>query len=152
MSSSSDSKNSSTSYKPFAISNYSNNDDELYSARLSSIDEEIIKTTSLLQLKEKLFNLPHNAKSSLVYAQQVTDIVNDDHLLGFLYVENYNVDVSVQFFLDGRIEHVCCVESFYCNCKSNVYFLCLSVLLKSQHIACTNEIVTILEYSTQGIW
>ena len=94
MSSSSD-NNSSTSYKPFAISNYNNNDDELYSTRLSAIDEEIIKRTTLLQLKEKLFNLPHNAKSSLVYAQQVTDIVNDDHLLGFLYVENYNVDVSV---------------------------------------------------------
>ena len=93
--------NSSTSYKPFAISNYANNDDDqLYSTRLSAIDEEIIKTTSLLQLKEKLFNLPHTAKSSLVYAQQVTDIVNDDHLLGFLYVENYNVDVSR---LDGRI-------------------------------------------------
>ena len=54
-----------------------------------------------MQLKEKLFNLPHTAKSSLVYAQQVTDIVNDDHLLGFLYVENYNVDVSV--VLDGRV-------------------------------------------------
>ena len=88
--------NNNTSYKPFAISNYANNeDDQLYSTRLSAIDEEIIKTTTLLQLKEKLFNLPHGLKSSLVYAQQVTDIVNDDHLLGFLYVENYNVDVSL---------------------------------------------------------
>ena len=75
--------------------NFNNNDDDVYSRQLSAIDEEIIKRTTLLQLKEKLFNLPHNAKSSLVYAQQVTDIVNDDHLLGFLYVENYNVDVSV---------------------------------------------------------
>ena len=95
MSSSSD-NNSSTSYKPFAQSNYpNNNDDEVYNRSLSAIDEEIIRRTTLLQLKEKLFNLPHNAKSSLVYAQQVTDIVNDDHLLGFLYVENYNVDVSL---------------------------------------------------------
>ena len=87
--------NNNTSYKPFAQSNYNNNEDDVYSRQLSAIDEEIIKRTTLLQLKEKLFNLPHNAKSSLVYAQQVTDIVNDDHLLGFLYVENYNVDVSV---------------------------------------------------------
>lgn len=95
--------NSSTSYKPFAQSNYVNNDDEVYnnSVRLSAIEEEIIKTTSLLQLKEMLFNVPHTVKSSLVYAQQVTDIVNDDHLLGFLYVENYNVDVSC--FTDGRV-------------------------------------------------
>ena len=91
----SNNNNNSTSYKPFAQSSYNNNEDEIYSRQLSAIDEEIIKRTTLLQLKEKLFNLPHNAKSSLVYAQQVTDIVNDDHLLGFLYVENYNVDVSV---------------------------------------------------------
>jgi len=87
--------NNNTSYKPFAKSNVDveNNNDEI--PTLSAIDEESIKRTSLLQLKEKLFNLPHNAKSTLVYAQVVTDIVNDDHLLGFLYVENYNVDVSI---------------------------------------------------------
>lgn len=97
-SSSADNTYNNTSYKPFAQSNYANNnEDEVYSIRrqLSEIDEEIIKRTTLLQLKEKLFNLPHVAKSSLVYAQQVTDIVNDDHLLGFLYVENYNVDLAL---------------------------------------------------------
>ena len=104
-SSSADNNYNNTSYKPFAQSNYANNsEDEVYSIRrqLSAIDEEIIKRTTLLQLKEKLFNLPHVAKSSLVYAQQVTDIVDDDHLLGFLYVENYNVDVS-RFYTDGRV-------------------------------------------------
>ena len=87
--------NNNTSYKPFALSNYNNNDDEIYNRQLSAIDEEIIKRTTLLQLKEKLANVPHADKSTLVYAQVVTDIVNDDHFLGFLYVENYNVDVSV---------------------------------------------------------
>ena len=144
MSSSSDNNNSSsTSYKPFAISNYSNNDDELFSSRLSAIDEEIIKTTSLLQLKEKLFNLPHNAKSSLVYAQQVTDIVNDDHLLGFLYVENYNVDVSC-VVLD---ECAMCRKSI-CNCKSylpHIDFVYVSLL--PPNTACTNEAAAILEYT-----
>lgn len=87
--------NNNTSYKPFAKSNVDveNNNDEI--PTLSAIDEESIKRTSLLQLKEKLANVPHADKSTLVYAQVVTDIVNDDHLLGFLYVENYNVDVSV---------------------------------------------------------
>ena len=86
--------NNNTSYKPFAKSNVDiDNNNEV--STLSAIDEEIIKRTTLLQLKEKLFNLPHGLKSSLVYAQQVTDIVDDDHLLGFLYVENYNVDVSL---------------------------------------------------------
>ena len=150
MSSSSDSKNSSTSYKPFAQSNYANNnEDEVYSIRrqLSAIDEEIIRRTTLLQLKEKLFNLPHVAKSSLVYAQQVTDIVDDDHLLGFLYVENYNVDVS-RFYTDGRV--MC--RKFLLQLQILYHiFLCL---LKPQlhYTACVNEVATILAYSTQGIW
>jgi len=117
MSTPSNNNNNNTSYKPFAQSNYNNIDDELYSARLSAIDEEIIKRTTLLQLKEKLFNLHHAAKSSLVYAQQVTDIVNDDHLLGFLNVENYNVDVS-------RVCVVC--RKFLLQLQNLMYiFLCL---------------------------
>lgn len=114
MSSSSD-NNSSTSYKPFAQSNYpNNNDDEVYNRSLSAIDEEIIRRTTLLQLKEKLFNLPHNAKSSLVYAQQVTDFIDNDHLLGFLYAEHFNVDVSIvyMFVCRGSVK-VCTV--FYDN-------------------------------------
>jgi len=93
-----------TSYKPFAQTNYVDEDNNKIRS-LSSIDEEIIKTTALLQLKEKLFNVSPTVKSSLVYAQQVTDIINNDHLLGFLYVENYNVDVStsVDIGLDGKV-------------------------------------------------
>ena len=149
MSSSSDSKNSSTSYKPFAQSNYANNNDDVYRRQLSAIDEEIFKRTTLLQLKEKLFCLSHSAKSSLVYAQQVTDIVNDDHLLGFLYVENYDVDVSVSFRRMG----------VYMMCKkiyiaiANLISYIFQCLLKPQHIiACTYKVATILAYSTQGIW
>ena len=92
-----------TSYKPFAQTNYVE-DNKILS--LSSIDKEIIKTTALLQLKVKLSNVSSAVKSSLVYAQQVTDIVNDDHLLGFLYVENYDVDVSSLWIgLNGKCLH-----------------------------------------------
>jgi hypothetical protein len=148
-SSSADNTYNNTSYKPFAQSNYANNnEDEVCSIRrqLSAIDEEIIKRTTLLQLKERLFNLPHVAKSSLVYAQQVTDIVDDDHLLGFLYVENYNVDVSVSFRRGGTCK-MC--RQFLLQLQILYIFQCL---LKPQHIACTNEVATILAYSTQGIW
>ena len=87
-----------TSYKPFAQQNNhldttntttTSNNDQI---NLSSLEQ---KVTALLQLKQKLLNVPPEEKSSLVYAQQVsTDLVNDDHLLGFLYVEDFNVDVS----------------------------------------------------------
>ena len=85
--------NNITSYKPFAQTNYVDEDNNNIHS-LSAIDEEIIKTTALLQLQVKLSNVSDTVKSSLVYAQQVTDIINNDHLLGFLYVENYDVDVS----------------------------------------------------------
>jgi len=95
-----------TSYKPFAQQNIhvettstitsTTNNDQI---NLSSLEQ---KVTALLQLKEKLLNVPPEDKSSLVYAQQVSnDLVNDDHLLGFLYVEDFNVDVS---YLFGNIE------------------------------------------------
>ena len=89
-----------TSYKPFAQQNIhvettstitsTTNNDQI---NLSSLEQ---KVTALLRLKEKLLNVPPEDKSSLVYAQQVSnDLVNDDHLLGFLYVEDFNVDVSL---------------------------------------------------------
>ena len=94
------------SYKPFAKTNYVDEDNNKIHS-LSAIDEEIIKTTALLQLKVKLSNVSSAVKSSLVYAQQVTDIVDDEHLLGFLHVENYDVDVStsVHFGLNGKCLH-----------------------------------------------
>jgi hypothetical protein len=137
----SDNTNTNTSYKPFAQSNYNNNEDEVYSRSLSEINEEIIRRTTLLQLKEKLFDLPHNAQSSLVYAQQVTDIVDDDHLLGFLYVENYNVDVSVSF---RRACVVGCIGSFY-YCNSLIITHCFIYCPTIIYTACTNKIATILE-------
>ena len=59
MSSSSDSKNSSTSYKPFAQSNYANNNDDVYRRQLSAIDEEIFKRTTLLQLIKRSYFVYH---------------------------------------------------------------------------------------------
>ena len=123
--------NNNTSYKPFAKSNVDiDNNNEV--STLSAIDEEIIKRTTLLQLKEKLFNLPHTAKSTLVYAQAVTDIVNDDHLLGFLYVENYNVDVSVILYT------YMCRESFYLQMKPpNSQHIDFMSIARPQYTACT---------------
>ena len=92
-----------TSYKPFAQQNIhvdtnsttSTNTTHNDQIKLSSLEQ---KVTALLQLKEKLNNVPPEDKSSLVYAQQISnDLVNDDHLLGFLYVEDFNVDVSCSF-------------------------------------------------------
>ena len=83
----------STSFKPFAkeSSNHKDdNDDDMdipFSAQFIQV--------SLQQLKDKLANVEHDIKSSLVYAQQVTSFVNDDHLLGFLYAENFDIDVSI---------------------------------------------------------
>ena len=51
---------------------------------------------ALQQLREKLDATPPEVKSSLVYAQQVSaDLVDDEHLVGFLYAEKFDVDVSV---------------------------------------------------------
>jgi len=83
----------STSCKPFATTTTTTNDDIDQSILATSQYEE---TTALQQLKQKLESTPPDAKSSLMHAQKVTDIINDDHLLGFLYAENFNVDVSLQ--------------------------------------------------------
>jgi len=85
----------STSFKPFAkqlpieeVNNY-----EIDIPAPADIKTE---ETALQQLKEKLDSIPHEMKSSLVYAQQVKgELVNDDHLLRFLYVEKFDIDVSV---------------------------------------------------------
>ena len=90
-----DNNYTSTSCKPFAtttttISIHDNNDINRSIQGNSQYEE----TVALQQLKQKLENTPNDAKSSLVHAQKVTNIINDDHLLGFIYAENFNVDVS----------------------------------------------------------
>jgi len=85
----------STYSKPFAQPNIDDDYND-YNIRKSTEEEE----TALQHLKEKLDATPLEPKSSLVYAKQVNaDLVNDDHLLLFLYAEGFNVDVSL-----------------YCNC------------------------------------
>ena len=84
----------STSYKPFAKqlpADDVNNDDDMdiqFSAQFIEV--------SLKQLKDKLANVEHKSKSSLVYAQQTTSFINDEHLLGFLYAEKFDIDVSLE--------------------------------------------------------
>ena len=89
----------STSFKPFATSSQvddrSDDDDNDMDIPLPVQFVGV----SLQQLKEKLASIPYDMKSSFVYAQQLgTDLVNDNHLLGFLYVEKFNIDVSSTVF------------------------------------------------------
>jgi len=59
--------------------------DDCYNIRKSTEEEGV----ALLD------ETPLESKSSLVYAKQVNaDLVNDDHLLLFLYAEGFNVDES----------------------------------------------------------
>ena len=86
----------STSCKQFATTTTTTNVDIDHSILATSQYEE---TAALQQLKQKLESVPADSKSSLLHAQKVTDIINDDHLLGFLYAENFNVDVSYKYTL-----------------------------------------------------
>lgn len=55
-----------------------------------------IETAALRALKEELSNIPHDEKSALVHVQRIQpDLVDDDHLVSFLRVEKFDVDVSV---------------------------------------------------------
>jgi len=109
--------------KPFAQPNIDDEDyEDCYNIRKSTSEE----VTTLQQLKEKLDATPLESKSSLVYAQQVNvDLVNDDHLLLFLYAEGFNVDVSV----------------YCCNC--------LPVQSYTSDPACIGNIFTFYSYVKQ---
>ena len=84
-----------TSVKPFAKADYK---DEQEDNNNNVVDKSLLvnnEQTALSQLKDKLANVPRDEKVSLVYAQQVDkNLVTDDHLLGFIHVENFNIDVS----------------------------------------------------------
>ena len=88
-----------TSFKPFAkqLPTEQVNNENYYEIDIPSPADIKTEETALQLLKQKLESIPHEMKSSLVYAQQQVgaDLVNDDHLLGFLYVEKFNIDVSV---------------------------------------------------------
>jgi len=89
----SDDGDGSTSFKPFAgESDYIDEDYDIDIPTPAPFLE-----VSLQQLKAKLDSTPHEMKSSLVYAQQQVspELVNDEHLLGFLYAEKFDIDVSV---------------------------------------------------------
>jgi len=114
----------STSFKPFAAESNKKDDDNTMDIPTPAPFVQV----SLQQLKEKLDATPYEVKSSLVYAKQVNaDLVNDDHLLGFLYVEKFNIDVSVCWW----------------GCFGAACFLSLRILLA----ACSEEIASILDES-----
>ena len=93
-----DNGNGTISFKPFAKQLPTDEEviNENYEIDIPSPADINTEEIALQQLKEKLDSIPHEMKSSLVYAQQVNgELVNDDHLLGFLYVEKFNIDVSI---------------------------------------------------------
>jgi len=92
------SNNSNTSFKPFAkqLPTEEVNNEDRYEIDIPSPADIKTEETALQQLKAKLDSIPYDMKSSLVYAQHFRkELVNDNHLLGFLYVEKFNIDVSV---------------------------------------------------------
>jgi len=98
-----------SSYKPFAEPNYIDEnevEDEIVDTLLSPGTDAQYESNLLMQLKQKLDGVPIDAKTSLVYAQQVTDFVDNDHLLGFLYAEHFNVDVSIYMFVEEALKFV----------------------------------------------
>ena len=88
-----------STFKPFANSNQNDGADNDDNEEMDIPLPVQFVAVSLQQLKEKLVSTPYDMKSSFVYAQQLgTDLVNDNHLLGFLYVEKFNIDVSTVFY------------------------------------------------------
>lgn len=77
----------SNTFKPFAKEDYIDDDMDIDSSKNH-------QETSLQRLKERIEMTEQESKSSLVYVMQNTNLVNDDHLLGFLYAEKFDVDVS----------------------------------------------------------
>ena len=105
----------STSFKPFAAESTNQKYDDKDEIIMDIPTPVPFVQVSLQQLKEKLHATPYEMKSSLVYAKQVNaDLVNDDHLLGFLYVEKFNIDVSVYF---SRGDLICAVYFLKCGCE-----------------------------------
>ena len=88
----------STSFKPFAAeSNLTDGKDNDHEMDIPPPADAQKEETALQQLREKLDATPPEMKSSLVYAHQVSpDLINDDHLLGFLYAEKFDIDVSIK--------------------------------------------------------
>ena len=88
----------STSFKPFAAeSNLTDEKDNDHEMDIPLPTDAQNEEVALQQLREKLDATPPEVKSSLVYAQQVSpDLINDDHLLGFLYAEKFDIDVSIK--------------------------------------------------------
>ena len=63
-------------------------------------------------VKEKLSNIPHDEKSALVHVQRIhPELADDEHILQFLRVENFDVDVSyicvyILYVVNGSIARI----------------------------------------------
>lgn len=54
---------------------------------------------ALRELRERLCDIPHDEKSAFTYVERTQPhLVNDEHLLGFLRVEEFNIDVRFLYY------------------------------------------------------
>lgn len=54
-----------------------------------------VQSSALREFKDRLCNVPHGKKSALVHVQRIRpDLVDNEHILRFLRVEDFNVGVS----------------------------------------------------------
>ena len=105
---------------------------------MSTLDE---RNEALRAMKVVLSNMPHEEKAALVHVQRVRpELVNDEHLSGFLHAEEYDASVSLGEMLQG-----CFCTS--CNILTILYFH-LQRIAK----ACGTNANKLLERETEGLW
>ena len=64
------------------------------------IGERIDTQEALRALKDELSNIPHDEKSAFVHVQRVRpELVNDEHYIGFLTVEKFDIGVRTYCLL-----------------------------------------------------
>ncbi len=117
-------------------------------------DEKELTAVSLHLLKASLSSKPHEEKSVFAHVQRIRpDLVNDDHMLKFLRVDDFDVDVSLCCSVGMNIISTC----MHCD-----VILCIALarrvppynnplLHPSYNTACSNEVSKVLGVSRRGI-
>lgn len=81
-------------------------------------------STAIHAVKGHLSNIPHEEKSAIVHVQHVRpELVNDKHILQFLRVEKFDINVS----------YGVCIRPV---CLQNSIELCISPILSGFDIIC----------------
>ena len=73
----------------------------------AEIGERIDTHEALRALKDELSNIPHDEKSAFVHVQRVRpELVNDEHYMGFLTVEKFDIGVRTYCLPYSRPLHM----------------------------------------------